>query len=187
MLHQAWHANGIRQSKNGNSYRGSSWRWPFNRNLSVGLKLVYRRWHIRWTSRKLYAFKPTSGLRQGVPISPYVFILVAYLLSRQVTNAMEARVMEGVMITRSCLTLHHILVADDSVSFKWAISENVQTLKILDIYYRSPEQGINMPNQVLYSTRTHRSKREPRSRKQSRFKRQTNGEVSRLSDYLGSI
>nr|GEW69779.1 reverse transcriptase [Tanacetum cinerariifolium] len=61
--------------------------------------------------------KLQRGLRQGDPISPYLFIIVADVLSRQIYKAMTLGTLSGIKIAHTCPLISHILFADDSFFF----------------------------------------------------------------------
>jgi hypothetical protein len=60
---------------------------------------------------------PTRGIRQGDPISPYLFILCAEGLSSLIQKAEENKHLSGVPITPGGTTLSHLFFADDSLLF----------------------------------------------------------------------
>nr|GEV17433.1 reverse transcriptase [Tanacetum cinerariifolium] len=61
--------------------------------------------------------KPKRGLRQGDPISPYLFIIVADVLSRQISKALTLGTLSGIKMARTCPLISHIFFADDSLFF----------------------------------------------------------------------
>ncbi|XP_042944640.1 uncharacterized protein LOC122278525 [Carya illinoinensis] len=61
--------------------------------------------------------KPSRGIRQGDPISPYLFILCAEGLSSLVDMAERNGEIKGVAITRGGIRVNHLLFADDSVIY----------------------------------------------------------------------
>ncbi|GKF67224.1 reverse transcriptase, partial [Tanacetum coccineum] len=88
--------------------------------------------------------KPQRGLRQGDPISPYLFIIVADVLSRQINRAMELGSLSGIKMARMCPVISHILFADDSLFFlKASEVECRNLLNIFDIYCRASGQNVN--------------------------------------------
>lgn len=68
---------------------------------------------------------PERGIRQGDPLSPYLFILIADVLSRMVGDAVEREETKPLKITRYCPALSHLFFADDSLFFVEVSVENV--------------------------------------------------------------
>ena len=62
-------------------------------------------------------FHPSRGLRQGDPISPYLFLLCAEGLHALLTKATVSRQLQGLSISRGGPKLTHLFFADDSVLF----------------------------------------------------------------------
>ena len=62
-------------------------------------------------------FHPSRGLRQGNPISPYLFLFCANILSLALTREENQKNLKGVKIGRNGLSFTHILFADDSFIF----------------------------------------------------------------------
>lgn len=72
--------------------------------------------------------RPIRGLRQGDPLSPYLFILCAEGLSNQAEEQGELR---GISLRRGGPTVNHLFFADDSFLF---CSANTQSaVKISEI------------------------------------------------------
>ena len=61
--------------------------------------------------------KPTRGLRQGNPLSPYMFLLCAIGLQRHLHKAESEGAIRGVSICRNGPRVSHIFSTDDSVFF----------------------------------------------------------------------
>ena len=88
---------------------------------------------------------PARGLRQGDPLSPYLFILCAEVLSHLMTRAMMDRSLLGVKISNNAPAVNHLLFADDSLFFSLANERAAKKLKtIFSIYEAVSGQAINL-------------------------------------------
>ncbi|XP_058002229.1 uncharacterized protein LOC131179406 [Hevea brasiliensis] len=86
-----------------------------------------------------------KGIRQGDPILPYLFLLVSDALSRILDHAVNGNVISRFKINRRCLTLTHLLFADDTILFGCAFRSEAQHLKrSLDDYIQFSRQCINL-------------------------------------------
>ena len=72
---------------------------------------------ILWNGNKLPPFNPTHGLRQGDPLSPYLFILCMEKLSVAINSAVNQGRWEPIQITNTGPQLSHLLFADDVLLF----------------------------------------------------------------------
>ncbi|KAL3833012.1 hypothetical protein ACJIZ3_007748 [Penstemon smallii] len=72
--------------------------------------------------------RPGRGIRQGDPLSPYLFIIYTELLSRLLIKEECNASFRGVKIARTAPTISHILYADDLVIYCRAIQEDVNTI-----------------------------------------------------------
>jgi hypothetical protein len=60
---------------------------------------------------------PSRGLRQGDPLSPFLFILGVEVFSRLMFKEEREGSIQGLKIARSCQAIHHLLFADDLLIF----------------------------------------------------------------------
>jgi hypothetical protein len=124
---------------------------------------------------------PSRGLRQGDPLSPYLFILCAEALSSSLRNAERARKITGVPISRGGIRIHHLFFADDSLLFCKANSRELsQVESILDCYERASDQKINKEKtSILFSRNT------PSVARDEILSRAGAGQVQCFDRYLG--
>jgi hypothetical protein len=60
-------------------------------------------------------FKPQRDLRQGDPLSPYLFTICADVLSGLISKAQQAHLIHGVKIAPKAHEVSHLFFADDSL------------------------------------------------------------------------
>jgi len=99
---------------------------------------------IRVNGELTEAFKPERGLRQGDPLSPYLFLLCAEGFSALLQRAEEIRMMRGVKVCPRAPSVSHLLFADDSMILFCANRGDAQQLQsILRLYEECSGQMIN--------------------------------------------
>ncbi|KAK4404580.1 putative mitochondrial protein [Sesamum angolense] len=88
---------------------------------------------------------PQRGLRQGDPLSPYLFLLCTESFSSLFRHAEANRVVPGVPICRGAPAISHLLFAYDTMIFCPASQDIVQHVQeILASYKQASEQQINL-------------------------------------------
>jgi hypothetical protein len=63
------------------------------------------------------SFKPTRGLREGDPLSPYLFLFVAEGLTKILQKAVYNQELQDLKCCRGAPDISHLLFADDSLLF----------------------------------------------------------------------
>ena len=87
---------------------------------------------------------PTRGLRQGDPLSPYLFLLCAEGLTSLLRHAEQEGKITGISISREAPRISHLLFVDDSLLFYLAnLEENKNTQHLLKICEKASGQKIN--------------------------------------------
>ena len=95
--------------------------------------------------------KPTRGLRQGDPLSPYLFLLVSEGLNGLIQQAMTAGDLRGFSLCRNGPRISHLFFADDTLLFCRAELREVQTIQnILQKYELASGQKINSSKTTLF-------------------------------------
>jgi ribonuclease HI len=105
---------------------------------------------------------PTRGIRQGDPLSPYLFILCAEGLSSLLQTAEANGYISGLPITRGGTRLNHLFFADDSLLFcKANTLEWLHIQQILEMYEKASGQKLNMAKtSIFFSKNTRREVKE---------------------------
>ena len=101
-------------------------------------------------------FTPTRGIRQGDPISPYLFLLCAEGLTSMLKNCGPQYIAKGIRVGIHAPWISHLLFADDSMIFMQANKRSADRLAcILDTYHRGLGQLVNrQKSAVFFSTNT---------------------------------
>lgn len=100
--------------------------------------------------------QPKRGIRQGDPISPYLYILCAEGLSAVIRRNEEVGLVHGISIARGAPPISHLLFADDCYVFIKATTQEARCMKsILERYEKLSGQEINlMKSTVTFSPNT---------------------------------
>ncbi|KAL5553367.1 hypothetical protein UlMin_040768 [Ulmus minor] len=94
--------------------------------------------------------QPSRGLRQGDPLSPYLFVICAHGLSKLLLSSEKRKLFKGVKIAASCPPISHLFFADDSLIFCRARSMDCANLRhCLDCYSKASGQLVNFEKSAL--------------------------------------
>jgi hypothetical protein len=96
-------------------------------------------------------FSPARGLRQGDPLSPFLFILGTEVISRLLLHQESHDLLKGIKIARNCSPITHLLFADDLIIFAKATSAEAIIIKsCLDKYCLWSGQAIKISKSLVH-------------------------------------
>ena len=94
-------------------------------------------------------FRPTRGLNQGCPFSPFIFLFIAEALSRIIHKAKENRVIKGIKVS-NYEEVKHTLFVDDVLIFGEGSIRNIEAfISLIDKYKSSTGMVVNMDKSNL--------------------------------------
>ncbi|KAA3471387.1 reverse transcriptase [Gossypium australe] len=111
---------------------------------------------VNVNGRRRSLFFPIRGLRQGDPLSPFLFLICSEGLSSLMRAARREGFTRGAKASRSGPEISHLLFADDCILFGEASSRGAEILKnILQVYESCSGQCVNFTKStVFYSPNT---------------------------------
>ncbi|XP_065879470.1 receptor like protein 29-like [Euphorbia lathyris] len=135
-------------------YHGKISSSSLNQECSVRYLLLWIKWimlcvtsvrySIKVNDKIMGPFSPRRGLRQGDPLSPYLFLLCVEGLSALVSDAEKRGMIHGSRVCRRAPAVSHLLFADDAFLFVRAnIGECRELKRLLNIYEEASGQAIN--------------------------------------------
>ncbi|GKV34438.1 hypothetical protein SLEP1_g42813 [Rubroshorea leprosula] len=74
-------------------------------------------------------FPVSKGIRQGDPLSPFLFLIVAEGLNGLVSSAVEKQLYKGVAVGNEGVSVSHLQFADDTIFFGEASEDNIGVIK----------------------------------------------------------
>ncbi|PKI46740.1 hypothetical protein CRG98_032880 [Punica granatum] len=96
-------------------------------------------------------FSPKRGLRQGDPISLYLFIISMEILSHLMYRAKEQGAIRGIQIYIGASKISHLMFANDLLILVRATTTNTNNVKnILDKFYSWSGQEVNLTKSGVY-------------------------------------
>jgi hypothetical protein len=111
------------------------------------------KYSVKFNGNLLEAFSPTRGLRQGDPLSPFLFLFVADGLSTLLKHEVDQNRITPIKVCRRAPGISHLLFADDTLLFfKASEDQAIRVKSTLDKYASCTGQLIN-PNKcsILFS------------------------------------
>ena len=106
---------------------------------------------ILFNGSKLNSFKPSRGIRQGDPLSPYLFILCMEYLGALIEKECVAKRWIPIKASRENVAISHLFFADDLMLFAKVSKEGCEAIKdVLDVFCVESGQKISLEKSWIY-------------------------------------
>lgn len=108
------------------------------------------KYRVRVNGNLTKPFSPTRGIRQGDPLSPYIFVICAQGLSSLLKGCNSMGLIKGLKMASRGPTITHLFFADDSlIFFKADPNSCVHVKESLESYEAASGQVINLDKSAL--------------------------------------
>lgn len=109
---------------------------------------------VLWNGEVSTGFKPKRGLRQGDPLSPYLFLICIERLSHLILRAVNVGEWKPIRLSRNGPPLSHIFFADDILLLSEASVGQLHTMMgCLDAFCKASGQKISIEKSKIYVSR----------------------------------
>ncbi|GKV11959.1 hypothetical protein SLEP1_g23168 [Rubroshorea leprosula] len=109
--------------------------------MRMGFSITWRKWiqeclrsstvSVLVNGSPTKQFTVSKGLRQGDPLSPFLFLIVAEGLNGLVSSAVVKEQYKGVIVGNGAVSVSHLQFVDDMIFFGEATEENIQAIKCI--------------------------------------------------------
>ncbi|XP_071923058.1 uncharacterized protein [Coffea arabica] len=140
------------------------WKFLGRIMLHMGFCPIFVRWIMTCISTVSYSFnlngqkvghiKPSRGLRQGDPLSPYLFIICMEGLSNLIKKAVDSKQLTGIKVCKDSPMISHLFFADDALLCCKASKEEAKKVKeIIQTYGQATGQVVNFDKSAMFFTK----------------------------------
>jgi hypothetical protein len=120
------------------------------------------RTNVKWNGDRANYFRPQRGIRQGDPISPYLFVLCMDKLSHLIMEEVDKGEWKTMRAGRHGPVISHLMFADDLLLFGQATVKQMEcVMRTLNLFCSMSGQQVSMEKtSVLFSKNINRSTRQ---------------------------
>ena len=109
---------------------------------------------VLWNGEQTKAFKPARGLRQGDPLSPYLFVLCMERLCHLIEEEVGKKAWKPISISRGGPKLSHICFADDLIFFAEASVRQIRVIRrVLERFCLASGQKVSLEKSKIFFSR----------------------------------
>lgn len=114
--------------------------------------------NVNWNGARNMYFCPQRGIRQGDPISPYLFVLCTNKLSHLIEEEVRSR-WKGIKLGKHGIMVSHLMFADDLLIFGEATESQLKcVMDTLEEFWSLSGQEISMEKySILFSKNVSRN------------------------------
>ncbi|KAL0402832.1 UNVERIFIED_CONTAM: LINE-1 retrotransposable element O protein [Sesamum radiatum] len=137
--------------------------WPFLLKLleELGLNETFVNWISQCISSASFSllingapfdfFRPSRGIRQGDPLSPYLFIIYAEFMSRLLLKEESLGNIKGIKVCRNAPAISHLFYADDLTIFCRADERDAEAVqRCLNFFEEWSSQVTNSRKSMIH-------------------------------------
>ncbi|CAL1360927.1 unnamed protein product [Linum trigynum] len=106
---------------------------------------------INWNGTLTDWILPSRGVRQGDPMSPYLFVLCMERLSHRINVAVENNQWKPLSLTSLGFKLSRLFFADDLILFSESGTNHMEVIKrCLEDFCESSGQKVNLNKSMMF-------------------------------------
>ncbi|KAJ0535047.1 putative RNA-directed DNA polymerase [Helianthus annuus] len=143
------------------AYDSINWKFILSNLKAMNFPLLWRKWigaglksgraSVLVNGSPTKEFGLSRGLRQGDPLSPFLFILALEALDVIMKRAIKCELFKGVVLPRDGPTISHLCYADDAIFLGEWSAENIKNLnRFLRCFYLCSGLKVNLGKCSLF-------------------------------------
>ncbi|XP_061342057.1 uncharacterized protein LOC133288347 [Gastrolobium bilobum] len=106
---------------------------------------------VLWNGSRTQGFYPQRGLRQGDPVSPYLFVLCMEKLTHLIMDEVDRKAWHPIRAGRAGPQISHLMFADDIILFAEASLSQMECITgCLEKFSRMSGQCVSMEKSCIY-------------------------------------